>query len=363
MIAGRVLYGDVADKAIGNPRPKGWIESGFNLLHNELGDTAGQKGRRYDLAPRRLEVAKARATELARAGEALPAELRMLLRLPFPEIGEAHKRISDALMRIAMHEDHSCEGFELVTRWRMMAGDASHTEAELLDLPEQVQAYVREAGEWTRRVESRIERWTRLGGPKCAVKIPESAIYPWLQTHVVCKVERHMIQFDLDGKTYRYFRAGDALLMEGAQYLGWLDPDYPEKLHLTIGDGDRAKYLGWIPQYRAVRRNDPEALAAASAAKARVLSAALREVNAADEALGGRAARDAAADANIATLAEGAALMGADIAASQASDSEDLAPVIVSMLDEQRAKDRAADVADSDPGEWTPKAISDLYRE
>lgn len=253
MISGKVLMGGYADKSVGNSWGKAWIESGFNLVHNELAHLPGQKGRRYDLAPAELEARKKSAIALMRAGEALPLDLRQQMRLPFVSIYQAHDQLRDALMRINLMEGHKCEGFQSTLKWRLGKGDQWREYAEMLNLPPEMMDRV-----MTKQVvETRFERWTRLTQGVTFQKMSPAWCARWYDDHREVSVENHQIKFQHDGRTFVYFHRDSALLSEGSKYLAHFNPFDMDVIYLTTGDG---AYRGTLPRVKAVQRGDQEAL-------------------------------------------------------------------------------------------------------
>jgi hypothetical protein len=253
MITGKIMLGGYADKSVGNSWGKAWIESGFNRVHNELAALPGQKGRRYDLAPAELEERKKAAVALIRAGRALPVDLRVLLRLPFPSIVDAHTQLRDALMRINLDRDHKCEGFAHLTEWRLAEEDPWKPYEKLLELPPEIVPHVMTS----QRLETRMERWARLTHGMKFQKMPEEVAPRWMDDHRLVKVEKYQIKFQHEGRTLVYFDRDSALLIEGAQYLAYYNPFDLDAIYLTNLDG---AYRGKLPRVHAVQRGDQEAL-------------------------------------------------------------------------------------------------------
>lgn len=253
MISGKVLLGGYADKSVGNSWGKAWIESGFNLLHNELADLPGQKGRRYDLAPAELEARKKAATQLIRAGQALPPDLRLMLRLPFLDIYQAQEQLTSALMRINVMEGHNCEGFKQIIKWRMDPGDQWKTEDRLLDLHPSMMDKI----ETKAFLETRMERWARLIKGVHLEKMAEEFAPRWMDDHRKVTVQKYQIKLQVEGQTHTYFHRDSALLYEGAEYLAYYNPFDLDHIYLTNAAG---AYRGSLPRVKAIRRDDQEAL-------------------------------------------------------------------------------------------------------
>lgn len=272
MISGCVLLGGFADRAAGNPRGKSWIESGFNLLHNEAGDLAGQKGRRYDLAPAELEARKKHARELLRAGRDLPPSLRAQLRLPFQSLDEARAAWERIMIAVNCVERHDCEGFAEVVKWRFYEGDQWQEWEKLLDHPPETRDRVQV---W-RRKETRMERWARLMQGVSLVKMPAEVAWRFMDAHQQVTVKNYRIEFHHEGRDLVFFAPDSPLLVEGASYLAYFDARDPKEIFLTNGKG---AFRGTLPRARGIRRDDLELLKTAIEDRRHMLNLKLAEVN------------------------------------------------------------------------------------
>lgn len=272
MISGRVLIGGFDDKAVGNPRGKSWIESGFNLLHNESGDLPGQKGRRYDLAPAELEARKKHAAALMRAGKEISLQTRALLRLPFRSLDEAYAEWSRILMNVNCSDEHDCEGFETINKWRFFEGDSWQDWAALVDFPPET----RERIQICTRKERRIERWARLIKGVALARIPNEVAWRFMDVHVPVTVKNYRITLTHAGTDYVYFAPDSPLLVEEAKYLAYFDSRDPECVYLTNGKG---AFRGVLPRTRGIRRDDLEGLREAAAQRKRALNLHIAQVN------------------------------------------------------------------------------------
>lgn len=252
MISGQVLLGGFADKSVGNPRGKSWIESGFNLLHNEAGFVPGQKGRRYDLAPAELEARKKYAVALVSAGKALPPALRAQLRLPFQNIYEAVETWRNILLNIGGHTDHRCEGFDEIALWRLSEGDQWRPWSQLIELPAEMMDRVLVQ----RRLETRVERWHRLIQGVTLQKMSEAVAPRWLDGHKEVTVDNYQIEFRHEGKDYKFYHHDSPLLVNGRKYLAYFHPIDVDAVYLTDGAG---AYKGMVPRVKAVSKTDLEA--------------------------------------------------------------------------------------------------------
>ena len=318
MISGKVLLGGYADKSVGNSWAKAWIESGFNILHNELATVPGQKGRRYDLAPAELEARKKAATELLRAGKALPPELRASLRLPFLDIYQAHTAIFDAFMRINLIQDHKCEGFQQIVQWRIADGHPWSNYDELLKLPPAMMDHV----QMQHFVETRFERWARMVKDVSIIKMAEEFAPRWMDEHRKVKVQNYQIKFAFEGKTHTYYARESGLLIENQEYLAYFNPFDMDRIYLTNANG---AYRGYLPRVHAVTRADQEALSQRTADVTHTLNKHIAAIRQKQRTVIEQSIADA--EANIAVFEETASTpiidLTAAIAAREAERAQD----------------------------------------
>ncbi len=264
MVAGKVL--EFADQPIGNPRAKGWMESWFNLLHNYCGALPGQKGRLYTLAPRELEVRRKSAQELVKLRKMLPAELALQTRTPFFDLHQADASILDLVLRINARTDHKCEGFDQLKVW------TAPTRGVIQPQPYENLSGISDAWLDDVRVETRVEtpleRYARLMHDTHMLKLHDSAVAALLQTHRVVTVRDYEVTITIDGKEYRYLDAASDLMLEGAEYLAYINEDDLSKIYLTNGKG---AYLGTLPLRERMTRGDVEMLKRQIAQKQHIL--------------------------------------------------------------------------------------------
>jgi len=269
MISGTVLDGGYRDAPVGNFRGKSWIESGFNLLHNYLAALPGQKGARYDLAPRELETRKREAMALIKAGQHMPPDLAMQLQLPYLNLQQACLSITDALNRINHRVDHQCEGFADVMLWRLPSLDIMQWQPydRLADLSPELYSKT----ETMTRLETPAERMARLSGDLIMERIPDAAVPRLIEdSHRKVKVNGGEIAITIDGKARRYFAEDSELLAtEGVEYLGYVPRMADDWLYLTDG---RGRYLGKLPKRKAPKYGDREGMKKELAATKRAMN-------------------------------------------------------------------------------------------
>lgn len=276
MITGQVLMSGFSDKAIGKARAKGWIESGFNLMHNEYAMLPGQKGLSWQKAPRELENRVKYATSLLEAGAQLSAAEHLKEAIPFIDVFEASKVLYTVLDRINNRKDHKLEGFEPVQCWRLSKGDPWKTIGEAMQYPVEV----RNHGMWKPFLESPLQRFCRLVEPEKFERVPDSALRHILADHRTVRVESHQIRIEIDKRTYVFFDRDCPYLFENeATYLAYFDRNKMDYIYLT--DGDRS-YKCKLPRIDKVRQGDMDAMQKQIADNNRTLGRVIKKINSRD---------------------------------------------------------------------------------
>jgi len=281
MIGGKALPHGFADRAIGNPAGKSWLEASFNPLHNALGALPGQKGSHYQLRPKELEGRSAELKALMQAGRAIPPELRVQLRLPFLGYKQAAECIENVLRKMNARTWHKLEGFEEIGLWRWRAAQPAPwqtMETYPVALPPGAETQI----EISTRPEAPVERMQRLVQGYHFEKMPMPAMPLFLEKHhEFVTVRGGVIELQINKKPYRFRDEKSGLMVEGAKYLAYYSRKDLEAspivtnasidlacLYVTDGKGS---YLGKLPLWAGVTRGDTEALAAKIAEKERAL--------------------------------------------------------------------------------------------
>jgi len=270
MISGSVF--GYADRPLGNFLGKAWLESYFNLTHNEAADIPGQIGARYDLAPQSTEIRMREAQALVKAGQFLPPEVRRELAYPFLDTNEARVSLEHVFRRLNHRDEHELEGFEQVMEWREARLEGWRPAPEALGMPREVQDLL----EWRTRSETPWERYERLSRGVTFNKIHLDAMPRILEEHKRVALDKPgEIRLTIRGKAHIYQDLDNAALEAGAEFLAYYDGANPEWLHLTDG---RGAYVGSLRETKGVRRCDHEALAEAIRAKQAQLNRTLSAV-------------------------------------------------------------------------------------
>ena len=210
----------------------------------------------------------------------LPPEKIALLNTPFPSLAECERFFAWACDLCDRRTAHRYLGFDKVTEFLLEKhGEPQPFEALAL-LPPERQTQV----EVVERMESSLERWERLARSVTFTPIPREVLAVFLLTPIPVTYRNSSLTFVRNGKGHTYVDAkGDVLagIQEGTEFLGYLDPQNPEQLHITQLNGARTgtlTRLGGRTGLADIR--NPAAIAAASAITATLVKrdmAAIRE--------------------------------------------------------------------------------------
>lgn len=352
MIADKVITNGFIERG-GKPWLKGWIESGFNLMHNIAATLPGQKGASYVTKPGDLEEKRRIAERLIGTGPQdanLSDEQLARARLPFKSPGE----LCDAYLQIfAIMENrtnHKMVGFEKVIEWRLNDGDiwrdweslATVTEAE------QLQAQIRD------RLQSPRERWSALWPKVECDAIEAHVLMMLLLTPKRATLKGHHLTFTHNSQGFTFLVKPDSPIAQernGAEVLCYFDPANAEHAHVCRLDG---RPLGEVKRLGKVDIANPEACTDAERQLAELYGSVLASVRARPlhQLENARAAEDAKVNAALvqeAATQRNAAGVTATLArtvpthtgaATAAGDAS--ARAIVTTAQEQRASKAAA---------------------
>ncbi|MBI5770807.1 MAG: hypothetical protein HZA93_23725 [Verrucomicrobia bacterium] len=285
MINQKMLTNGFCEKG-GKPWEKGWIESAFNALWNQLGAMPGYKGSNQRLnAPAALDDAIAYTKVFLGQGEGklnLPPEKIALLRLPFPSPAAVERAFAWVCSASDARTDHKYLGFDCVTEFRLEEGAEPRPFTELALIPQDMQVAISQAGLVTQRPEAPIERWSRLAAT-CAFRgVPPAVLALLLLTPKRVTYRNHSITFAHDKVGFTYVdEAGTVLagVPDGAEFLGYFDPAAPQELHLADLKGAYAGSLKRLGGKRgAVDLRDKAALAEAGGVVRTLVNRAVAEL-------------------------------------------------------------------------------------
>lgn len=249
MIVGQVF--EWGDKATGNSWGKAWLESSFNLLHNELQMLPGQKGRRYDLAPAELHGRRGALAVIERVFEKLPGAH---FRRPFLNIAEALAELDEAFARIHARRDHRLNSFEDVAMWALTPDDAARPAWEL---PENLRP-VAASLIWTSEKESPLWRFKRnLPAVESRLAIPDSALQRLMDEQKRVPFVGMAFAFTHERTDYVYLPAETMLphLREGEHFILWFHPQDMSHVFVTR-DRPHLGYVGIMKKFTAGKRGD-----------------------------------------------------------------------------------------------------------
>lgn len=266
----------------GKPWEKGWIESLFNALWNVLGSMPGYKGSNARLnGPADLDAKIAYTKLLFGQGERqlnLPPEKIALLRVPFPSPEAVEQAFAWAIAQLDTRTEHKYLGFDRVTEFLLQEGGEPQPFTHLALLPPDRQQQV----QLVERMESPLERWSRLAPASNFRPIPPAVLALLLLTPIKVTYRNHAVSFALDKTGYSYVdEAGTVLggVPEGTEFLGYFDAAAPEELHLADLNGAYAGTLKRLGGKRGlVDIRDKAALQEAAAVQQRIFNRTLSEV-------------------------------------------------------------------------------------
>jgi hypothetical protein len=230
----------------GKPWEKGWIESAFNSLWNKLGAMKGYKGSIARLnGPANMEAKLAMTKILLGHGERSlnlpPAEIAQL-RLPFPNLAECERAFALACELCDRRTQHRYLGFTVVTEY-LLEKDGEPQPFEALALLPDGELHTALPVE---RMESSLERWDRLVRAVKFTAIDPAVLAVFLLTPLRVTYRNAAVTFVRAKKGFTYVDPTGTVLAgipEGTEFLGYLDAQNPEHLHITQLNGARTGTL------------------------------------------------------------------------------------------------------------------------
>jgi len=349
MLGGNPFRDGWAEEKRGNPHAKAWIESAFNLMHNELAAVRGQIGARYDLKSQSVAPAIRYAERQAKAGRVvLHLSERRLAGLPFEDLQDALHDVQEVFDRMNARRDHQLEGFERLAEWQWKgAVEWLPWEAAPKGLPAEAWEQIT-----VRKVpESPWMRLTRLVQGLKFEGLPASAVPALL---LDCKAVTYhgggIIGWEEKGKRWRFdivnFCGAGGKVQEGDLLNAWYDSNHPEKgVHLTTGKGS---FIGHAQRTLLMNPVDRESMIGAAKRKQAVFAERLEEFQGAALSEAVLQARLDAAEENLLTLDLARAALPAPVA--ELPGEGGAAVGAVSKAGAKRAREEAVAVAEVDPG-------------
>lgn len=279
----------------GAPWEKGWIESEFNYLWNQMAGGLGYKGSNERLnAPGHLAEARRYALKFCSVGDRpsdlnLPPEILAELDVPFPSPEELETTFAFVVARSELRTKHRIQGFDSVTEFHW---PRSLPAPDGID-PDGPNAFVSLAlvspAERTLikfqkpRKESPLERWERLNLDHPRQTLSHQALSILLLTPKRATYKNNAASFTHRDDGYTYLDDDGILLgiAEGTKILLYIDFDRPQTCLATKENGEplgALKMLG--ASTRGVDITDPDAMAEARDRRRKLVQRTLDEVQA-----------------------------------------------------------------------------------
>jgi hypothetical protein len=256
MIGGKSPVG-YKEKAKGNSKGKASHESHNRLLHTQGSHLPGQIGARYDIRPADLNARIDECKEVWNLANRLPAHKRGDAQYPLVLPAEAREIIKQFCLDQNFRDDHKMEGFEKVLEWWDGQKWQPRSSANLQPSPDREGAG---SLKWRTRDERPVERAMRLiqaAGKDGWTRCSPDVIRTFLEhTQRLETVEPNgEIKMPIDGKVKIFASPanphdgpGANRLPIGMKVLCYHNPDDPQYIHLTTGDG---RFLGtWYQRGR-----------------------------------------------------------------------------------------------------------------
>lgn len=279
MVGGRAIPHGFADRAVGNPSGKSWLESSFNPTHNYLSNVPGQTGASYQLRPLDLYGRQNEQRGLESIAGLLPPHRRLELRRPFLSYQEANLTLEQCLRTMNNRRNHKLEGFDQISIWRWRT-DPPSPWMSMADWPKSLPRGAESSIELKQVSETPLERASKLSIGCRFQKLSASAAYVFLERNQKSvSVDDNIIKLGVEGKTYK-FRDKDLCEHNGTKYLAYYDakgiqfaansrdPAAPlGQLYLVRDDGS---FAGTAPLWFGASRSDLERHAELQAEQERV---------------------------------------------------------------------------------------------
>ncbi len=274
----------------GTPWEKGWIESEFNYLWNQLADMRGYKGSNERLnGPGWLNDQKAYAMRLLGQGKGklnLPPEVIDELSIPFPSVEQLTSAFDFVLERAENRTKHRLQGFDDVDEF---------TWPKSLPVPESIDASqplaLAQLSQLTReqqqllkpetRKESPVERWTRLSVDHPRQGLDARILALFLLTPKRGTWRNHAVSFTHRKVGYSYVDDENIMtaVAEGSPVLVYVDFERANACLVTRENGEPLGSLRALGDATAgTDITDPEAIAEARERRASIVNKILGRV-------------------------------------------------------------------------------------
>ncbi len=280
----------------GTPWEKGWIESEFNFLWNQLADLKGYKGSNERLnGPADLDEKLKYAAKFLGSGDRakdlnLPPEIVDELNLPFLNETQLGLAFDFVITRSELRTKHRILGFDTVTEFRWAhpslpapagidpVGPNSFRALGALTCAQQAAMLPEE------RKESPLERWERLSTANPRQALSARALALFLLTPNRATWLNHAVTFSRKGVGGFSYLDDDGVMADVAErteVLAYVDFNEPGTAYVTHLDGRQLGVLRMLGDTPAgVDVTDPEAMAEARARRAKIVNRVLSQVRA-----------------------------------------------------------------------------------
>ncbi len=276
----------------GAPWEKGWLESDFNYLWNQMAGQCGYKGSNERLnAPGHLAEARKYALKFCSQGRApkdlnLPPEIIAELRLPFPSPAELETAFAFIVARSETRTQHRIQGFDKITEFvwpkglPAPAGIDPHgliplSSLALIEPADRTQLIAKP------RKESPLERWERLCLDHPRQSLSGQVLSILLLTPKRATYKSSAASFIYYGEGYSYLDDDGVLLgiPEGTKILLYIDFARPQACLATKENGDPLGVLRLLGgTARGVDITDTAAMDAARDRRRKIVQRTMDEV-------------------------------------------------------------------------------------
>jgi len=275
----------------GTPWEKGWIESEFNYLWNQLCDLPGYKGSNArlnapgDHADKLKWVAKFFGQGEKRLN--LPPEIIDELRLPFRSLAEVEGAFDFVIMRSELRTKHRFNGFETISDFRWTHPELPAPKGIDAHGPNDFRSLALLTHEQQKlmlpvdRKECARERWERLSAQFPRQALSPRALALFLLTPKKATYRKHCVGFTHEKQGYSYVDDEGVLpaMEEGTELLAYVDLNAPACATITRMDGKALGVLRMLGNTaRGVDITDPVAMAEARARRAVIVNRVLAGV-------------------------------------------------------------------------------------
>lgn len=241
----------------GSPWAKGWLESLFNLFHNEAAALPGQFGlNQLHGKTGAIDAKMSEALALFEAVQHLPVDVRTRLRTGLLTEEDARVAVRDIFQRINSREEHRLQGFQKIAHWRLTEDDPWRA---LSECPPAIRDHVKIG----HLLERPVERFARLALGTKFQRVSEVALMPLLNDKARVTVTRpYQIAFRWRDEKRTFHFQDERLRKEGTPFIAHFNPRDFNCIHLYSEAGE---YVCTMPLFDLAPVLDAEAIRRAQA--------------------------------------------------------------------------------------------------